>query len=299
MSKFPENEIIELYNSGKSMKQIGDIYGTSAATIMRILHKNSVPVRTKGGIYALPESEIIEMYKAGTSGSIIAEKFNVTFNTIQLVLKKHGIKMDNRYHNLTLNRHYWETIDSYDKAYFLGFMITDGNVRETLVRLELKSDDIEILETFCQKTGNSNKVKIYYREDKKSSTALFNCKDPIWVKDLAQYGVVPRKTSTAYLPILEPDLMPHLIRGMIDGDGCVCYKSHYIQFCGNQETVAQFRDFLVDTLGVYNVKIRQTEPHLWSCQWSGIDDVRKIGNYIYKDKKDCYLKRKFDNFIKI
>jgi len=39
--------------------------------------------------------------------------------------------------------------------------------------------------------------------------------------DLEKFGVVPRKTLLTFLPSLSPELMPHLIRGIIDGDGSI------------------------------------------------------------------------------
>jgi hypothetical protein len=38
---------------------------------------------------------------------------------------------------------------------------------------------------------------------------------------------------------------------------------------------------------------------LWSCQWSSKKDILKIGQYIYQNKQDCYLKRKYNNFLQI
>lgn len=76
-------------------------------------------------------------------------------------------------------------------------------------------------------------------------------------QDLSQYGVVPRKTDKVFLPEINNNLMPHLIRGMIDGDGCISINSLtnklQISFCGNKRCVTEFRDFLVYQLDIsYN-----------------------------------------------
>ena len=31
----------------------------------------------------------------------------------------------------------------------------------------------------------------------------------------------------------------------------------------------------------------------------GKSDIKKIGNFLYENKEDCYLKRKYNNFLKI
>ena len=123
-----EQEIIKLYNSGLSMAKAGIPYNVSSATVMAILNRNNIPKRTKGGIYTIPEQEVITRYKNGESCQVIANSFKVTCHTISNILEKNNIARGNKYKNINLNENYFEIINSYDKAYFLGFMLTDGNI---------------------------------------------------------------------------------------------------------------------------------------------------------------------------
>lgn len=289
-----ELQIIEMYNSGASMKKTGEAFGISAVTVKNILERYNIPKRTKGGIYKLPDDEIIKMYTSGKSCQEIANHFNVAFHSISNLLEKHGIERNNRYYNLNLDVNYFENIDSYDKAYFLGFLITDGSVNalDNAVRMELAPKDKYILEKFNEKVNSSN--KIYDRKDKPG--AVFSVKCQKWKQDLAKYGVVPQKTDSVYLPKLSDEFMPHLIRGMIDGDGWISHKAHQIGFCGNEKCVSQLRDFLVQKLNVYNVKVIHPETNLWQITWASQKDIEAIGNYIYQDKQDCYLTRKYEAF---
>lgn len=294
-----EQEVIKLYNSGLSMAKSGASYGISSATVMAILNRNNIPKRTKGGIYSIPEQEVITRYKNGESCQVIADSFKVTFHTISNILEKNNIARDNKYKNINLNENYFEKIDSSDKAYFLGFMLTDGNVslNENTIRLSLSSKDEEILNIFKEKTGNENKICI--REDEKHSERTFQLKSKKWKDDLAKYGVVPQKTSISEMPILSTDMMPHLIRGMIDGDGWISFNSHQIGFCGNEKTVNQLKDYLVKTLNVYDVKVIHASENLWQITWASQKDIEKIGNYIYQNKDNCFLSRKYNDFLQI
>lgn len=294
-----EQEIIKLYNSGLSMAKTGASYNISSATVMAILNRNNIPKRTKGGIYAIPEQEVITRYKNGESCQVIADSFKVTFHTISNILEKNNIDRDNKYKNINLNENYFEKIDSNDKAYFLGFMLTDGNIslNENIIRLSLSSKDEEILNIFKEKTGNENKICI--REDEKHSERTFQLRSKKWKEDLAKYGVVPQKTFVSEMPILSTDMMPHLIRGMIDGDGWISFKSHQIGFCGNEKTVNQLKEYLVKTLNVYDVKVIHTNENLWQITWASQIDIEKIGNYIYRNKDNCFLSRKYNNFLQI
>lgn len=289
-----ENKVISEYNSGKSLAKIGRLLGLSPVTVMNILNRNNIQLRTKGGIYRLDEDSVINSYRSGQTCKQIAENFNVCLKTICNILEKNGIDRDNIYHNISLINNYWENIDTYDKAYFLGFLITDGNVFGNEVRLQLSSKDEYILKIFSDKTNNSNQIY----KDKRGFSA-FSIKRKSWVNDLSKYGVIPNKTSTVFLPGVNENLMPHLLRGIFDGDGWITFKGHTIGLCGNETLTTQVRDYLVNKLGVFNVKVIKNNDNLWSVSWSSKRDIKLIGEFLYKDKKDCYLTRKFDNYTKI
>ena len=54
--------------------------------------------------------------------------------------------------------------------------------------------------------------KLFYRIDLKSKQMF---------EDLQRLGVEPNKSLTCTFPNINKDLMPHFIRGLFDGDGCV------------------------------------------------------------------------------
>ena len=294
-----EKEIIQLYQSGLSMVKVGEKYNISSATVLRVLNEYKIEKRTKGGIYKISDKEVIDRYLNGESCQKIADSFNVTFHTISLILEKNNIERNNKYSNINLDNNYFENIDRSDKAYFLGFMLTDGNValQENIIRLSLASKDEEILEIFKKRTHNDNKLCV--REDQKHSERIFQLRSDKWKNDLAKYGVVPRKTFISQIPILSDNVMPHLIRGMIDGDGWISYKGRQLGFCGNENTVTQLRDYLVSKLSIRCNKIIHPEENLWSVTWGSLKDIKKIGDYIYQDKEDCFLTRKYNNFLQL
>lgn len=294
-----ELEIIQKYKSGLSMSKLGKEYEINPATVLRVLQRHNIETRTKGGIYKLPECQIIDLYLSGKSSSFIAKQFNVTEHTITNLLEKNNIERNNRYKNCDLDVEYFSKINSSDKAYFLGFLITDGNVslKSNCVSLSLSAIDIDILKTMAKKTHNSNNIYHYQKGTRDEVTLSAKCAK--WKEDLKKYGVIPQKTNSVFIPQLEDFLMPHLLRGMIDGDGWISSKSPQIGFCGNEITTCQMRDFFVKHLNVFPVKMLKTEPHLFQIAWSGKNDILKIGSYIYQDKQDCFLSRKYNNFLEI
>lgn len=291
-----EQKIVSLYSQGLSMKECAKQCGMNTTSVFNILKRNNVASRTKGGIDPISDSEIADLYNQGQSCQEIADKFHVTFHTISDRLEKLKIPRNNIYYNKGLVENYWQIIDSPDKAYFLGLLLTDGNISGNLVRLELHIHDIEILQTFLKYTNNQNQIYC----NKNRPHCSFQVKRKQWVTDLAQYGMIANKTYTVTYPNgISDALTSHFIRGLIDGDGWISYKAHSIGFCGNEPLVKAVRDILVEKLGVYCVKILHTSEHLWQISWAGKSDVRKIGHFIYKDKSDLYLKRKYEHFTLI
>jgi intein-encoded DNA endonuclease-like protein len=158
-------------------------------------------------------------------------------------------KSQTLYSNPLLDENYFEIIDTEAKAYILGLMITDGNVcyygDGYRIRLQLKYEDSYILEFFKNQIHCSNKLIV----DKRDGSIAFSIKSEKMFYDLSKYGVVPNKTLNNYVPPnIHPMLMPHLIRGIFDGDGWISKsfdkngKKHIaIGICGNENFLQQFR----------------------------------------------------------
>ena len=64
--------------------------------------------------------------------------------------------------NIDFNDNYFENIDTEEKAYFLGLIYSDGNVRERngkyYLNIELKREDKYILEKFASELRCGNKI---------------------------------------------------------------------------------------------------------------------------------------------
>ena len=299
-----EQQIIKEYLSGSSCRTTGDKFGINQVTVFNVLVRNNVPRRTKGGINPLPMDEIVAKYKTNVSAASIARDYNVTTHTITAILKLYGIPANLNYHNPQLRRDYFDNIDSYDKSYFLGLLLTDGNVYgKSLVRLELQISDRYILEKFARYTGNSNKIYEHTKEyrGRPVHTASLSVKCQEWVAALERFGIVPRKLLKTKFPQLDDAMMPHLIRGMIDGDGSIDKRSGCIGFSGQPNLVIPLEEYLRKTLNLSPRKIYVNnnsdlgpQYHDVSNVFWKLDESEKIANYIYKDKHDCYLTRKFE-----
>lgn len=294
-----EQEIIKKYTIDKlSQKAIAEQYGICDTTVGNILRRNNIPARTNGGINKINKDDLYNYYyKDNMTLKQIADIYNVKLETIRQQMIKSGIytkKAYCAYSNPDLVENYFETIDTQNKAYFLGYIAADGNVSGTQLRLELNKKDKIILDKLNKELHNNTKLQEH------CDCLVLSCKSQKIVSDLSKYHIIPKKTFTVEFPQLSDEMMRHYIRGLIDGDGWTTkYKrknknffSYSIGFCGNEQMVTSLRDFLVKKLNIYNVKISYI-GNICQVLWSSKSDIVKIRDYLYKDA-EVYLKRKYD-----
>ena len=238
--------------------------------------------------YKLPIYKIAMLY--GVSDVTIRNYF-IKYNLVEL--KGHRIGK-NSFNN------YFETIDSNDKAYFLGLIIADGclgnsstktNIRK-FFSIELTEEDKYILEIFNQMANFNEKLIISHKKDLKPRYKLSISSSKIY-DDLYALGVRERKSKVGTsIPNLKEKFIPHFIRGVFDGDG-IAFSSGYIGFCGDYNLLNQIKEYLVNK-GMKNAKIWFNKSNnIYYMQWSAIADRRKFFEIIYKDKENLYLKRKY------
>ena len=66
-----------------------------------------------------------------------------------------------------INEDYFKEINSKDKAYFFGFIITDGNIYKKSLTIKLNRIDKKILETFYKYLKTDKKLYFYEHKEKK------------------------------------------------------------------------------------------------------------------------------------
>jgi hypothetical protein len=115
-------------------------------------------------------------------------------------------------------------------AYFLGWMITDGYLSDNAVHIELAAEDREPLEHLKQWYPEATLNDEPYKRVKDGVTTesfrlTINSKE---IRDHLEnhWGIKPNKTGSEEISFEVPDdMVPHLLRGIFDGDGGCTEKS--------------------------------------------------------------------------
>ena len=154
----------------------------------------------------------------------------------------------------------FETIDTEEKAYWLGFLYADGSVgsKEHKIELGLAEQDLKQIEKFRDFIGINNKIS--YRPTTKSYRYSFRsefCKE-----DLIKQGCMPKKSLILKFPTedqVPQNLIRHFIRGYFDGDGWFTNTEECFQvgIIGTEDFIKGF----LDNITIYNKENKIFDVH--------------------------------------
>ena len=219
-------------------------------------------------------------------------------------------------HQYALDEHVFDSIDTEEKAYWLGFLMADGYNHEsrTAICLRLQAEDVEILEKFkkflrsnapiytIHRTTKTNHLYRTYKEVRVCSIHLS--------RQLAFLGCTQGKTYNLEYPTCVPSaLMNHFIRGYFDGDGCICISkrsrrfpnrlNHQLTIVGREDFLLKIQDWLVKEASVNRIKLAaQKSECIKALHYGGFNVVVKILNYLYRDAK-IFLERKHNKYLQM
>ena len=165
------------------------------------------------------------------------------------------------------NEHYFDDIDSNEKAYFLGFIAADGGVgrQKGPLSFNLQKQDKEILIKFCEcigydtsHVGEYTSGFLYKGIWKIIETCHLKLCSKHLAKSLSNYNIIPAKSNidnNLFYNI--PDEYKYAwLAGYIDGDGHIGKESYAVEIVSNYKTIISIYEFLKLDLKIEG-KIRQ------------------------------------------
>lgn len=258
------------------------------------------------------KDKIIEEYlKKPITINNIAKSFNLCAPTIMNILNEYNIKRytKSELYNPDFISNYFESIDTEAKAYFLGFILTDGNIfypqnnREALVSITQNESDKYILDIFKNEVKTNRNISFDGR-----GACYIAVSSNKMAMDLSKYGIVPNKSLIKQLSFIDPLLMRHYIRGIFDGDGNITSSitlgekgarhRHKISFCGPYIMMEQIKQYISYALNITSDPLIYTysNRNLSEVKWGSIEDIYKIGEWFYRDST-IFLRRKYNTYM--
>lgn len=259
-------------------------------------------------ITAFDEQDVINGYLSGESEMALSRRFQTNTRKIHSILMKNNVQKISQAKRLNPNliEDYFEKIDSPEKAYWIGWILTDGCVtNKSSLEISLQKQDNYILEMFQNDLGIENHVKPFNGDYVRFS---FTCKKIN--DDLVKYGIIPNKTLT----LKYPDNIPkeyeiHVLRGMFEGDGGLTigeatrfcktrnkfYTSQYqeLSMTGTYDICQKFHDKLKE-YAIFSDKNIQKNHSIYRVRWSNVDEITNIFHALYDNCGDHFMKRKYN-----
>lgn len=212
------------------------------------------------------------------------KSISLKLNQLNKHLRKRTSKEESLYRRIySVDDNYFENIDTQKKAYWLGWMVTDGYVLSKLntkrgvintnsIGLKLSEKDIDVLKDFKndlkadvdiqfvkRRSGKVYKNKITNKETfiQGGNQSELRFSSAKMIQDLARYGIHQNKTYDIGFPkVLNSKFYSGFIAGVISGDGCIDIKKNrkgFILRCiiaGNYDLVKTIHSILAKEIGV-------------------------------------------------
>ena len=283
---------------------------------------------SKEKIFKISDDEIKRMYLEGKSMNDIAKVAQDTRGLMALRnrllklgvstvkdMRKYRYKISAACKRYELNEHVFDAIDTEEKAYWLGWLFSDGynHSSKCQVALRLQEEDVEILYKFQKFLQTDAPIHTYKRTTKINSlnrnyNELLLC-SPYLSERLAELGCVQAKTLILSFPNIPSSLHQHFIRGYFDGDGCFSVTSrkdrknpnskiYQFNIVGMPEVLLKIQDIIVQNTGVKKLPLKtRAGAKVKTLHYGGHNVCKKILDYLYKNAT-IYLKRKHDKYCK-
>ena len=330
----PDEEIIKVYKETNSLRKTALIAQGIRGTCTIAKKLRSLGVEVKNHLLKpiqASDAELIAMYNSGMSLMEIAKAVSgskgamVVRQRLQSLgvdtsyvsnINKYRERMSKSLHTYTLDETVFDSIDTEEKAYWLGFLMADGYNHEdkTMICLRLQVEDFQILEKFRNflksnapiyefiRRTRVNKLLRKYREVRVNSVHLS--------KQLAKLGCIQGKSYFLKFPTyIKKPLMNHFIRGYFDGDGCICIRhrndrgsnslSYQLTITGKEDVMLEMQKHIIEATGVSKTKLGHPKNNFAKVvHYGGRKVVTKILDYLYKDAT-IFLERKHNKYLEL
>lgn len=255
------------------------------------------------------ELQLVKEYKQGASVKSLMKKYG--FATKKSIIDKIKKYYPESYSSIIEQaraerkgyEYSLEKLSSDFDAYFLGLLLTDGYIaRDREIGIDLTDEDCI---QFLSKTINRD-YKTYEpasgnidTEGKKKRHRLI-LSDVKLISDIARFGVVPNKSKILTGPKLFPEeeiYIPYIIRGIIDGDGCIFETSYGAPAFYIITKSKDFSNWILDTLTnkmyMKDIRVFLDKNNLYRIETANQDNILKL--IIMSYDKPFGMSRKYIN----
>lgn len=232
--------ILNLLSEGKSAKEISKLFFSTEDTrkLINYLEKNNINLKQYETFKYMDKEWLSEQLKKyNNSPTILSRELNMSLTSVNRYAIEFGLRKPKKSIASVnpVNEKYFDEVDNFKKAYWLGFIMADGYTYKTPNRekyelaIKIKSTDINHLKEFA-KDIEFPEEKIVIGSGKRNNNANYYCSLRTYNTHLVttvmnKHRIVQNKTYVQCLPDSIPkEYISDFIRGYWDGNGSFAQK---------------------------------------------------------------------------
>lgn len=255
--------------------------------------------------YKRLDKQLNEVVNSGMTIKEIANHLGISRSAVNRRLRALELNVPNYHNALKFDNTVFDSINSEEKAYWLGFLFADGYVSsdKNTVAVSLKDTDsghLTKLKNFFKATNHTVSHRKVRSNGKEYDACSFQVCDKHLKSRLIELGCHPRKSLILTFPnasiFANPDLVYPFIRGYVDGDGCLTFSKSgrlEISILGTEAFLSGIQKAFPDRFkSIHHIK--RTKSDICKISNTGTN-ADYVANILYQGA-NIYLQRKFDRF---
>lgn len=201
-------------------------------------------------------------------------------------------------------------------AYLIGYLAGDGNFNggygKRSDRLGITTTDMDVVrwidENICKFSArggsmNDNPDRGIYAK-LPSFSLTFGVK---YTETFRHYGIMCKKKDRM-LQNISKKYMKYFLLGFLDSDGCISFTErkdrnritgHVSWTHPSIKLLEKIQTYLAEELSIISTIRPKRDEDCFVLSFSKMQDIKRFGEWIYSEKKDVVLKRKYNKFFSL
>ena len=252
--------------------------------------------------YQISKEDLITYLNHGLSSRDIEKITGIRYWDILYYIQQYGIKEYNHYSKKDYNIHFFDKVDTKEKAYILGLFLGDGHItKDNKFEMNIQRCDEEILKFVDKNIGCGYRIDNRKNEAKKKfpQCSIKLC-DQVFVRNLKRlFG--GRLKAERHIPIIKKDLERYMVLGFFDAKGCVTWGWRKdrnkiwqkISFTSQYQMLVGIQNIL-DKNGISSRLRPKSKEQCYIIEICDKNRVLQFLDYIYPNDEFIVLKRKYE-----
>jgi transposase-like protein len=309
LSPKEKEKICQLYTKGEKVSIIASEFNSDPSWIVKIVKSKGFhkPKKERGEQIFFKftkeqERQIIDLNLARKNAKEIARIMNTSYDQVKLAIVKLGLKplsISEAKRVYTVDEYWLDSIDSPEKALFLGLFFADGcnQSANNSCDISLHKKDLNYLKRFADLITD----KPLSICKTKNQIALKICSKHFSEK-LNYYGATPKKSLTLEWPQnLDPKYWRFFIKGFFEGDGgfSINFQSkskiyYNASFTSTLLFLQKLNAIIFNELGISGKIYQKTKRGTYGLYFQKQKELKILVKWLYQDYEHLAMERKLD-----